>query len=217
MCFSATADLVTGGAIVAIGVDALRHASRRAERMVASLPLLLGAHQLSESLVWSGLEGGVGEPVWRAALWIYLVIAFGVVPIFVPLAVGMLEPAAHRWRTAAFTAVGAAVAVTLLHAVVRGPVDAAIRGHHIEYSVDLWQGAVIVGLYVLATCGSLLVSRHAPVRWYGVANLGAVGLLAWLDQTAFISLWCAWAALTSVSIAIWLRSSGGTRRRWSFA
>ena len=36
-------------------------------------------------------------------------------------------------------------------------------------------------------------------------NLAAVGVLAWLDQVAFISLWCAWAALTSVAIAVHLR------------
>jgi hypothetical protein len=91
-------------------------------------------------------------------------------------------------------------------AVVRGPVDAVIEGHHIAYTVDLWHGGLVVGLYVLATCGSLLASGHRQIRWLGAVNLVVLLLLAWVDQRAFISLWCAWAAVTSVLIAIWLRA-----------
>lgn len=206
MCFSAEADLVTGVVISAVGIDACRHVRRPAERLLAAIPLVLGAHQLTEAFVWWGLEGQVGHGMLRFFLWLYLAIAFGLLPILVPLAVGSMEPAPDRRRIAVFTVIGAVVAVTLMHSVIRGPVDASINGHHIDYRVELWHGGIVVMLYVVATCGALLASHHRRVRWFGAINIVAVGALAWIDQTAFISLWCTWAAITSVAIAVHLRA-----------
>ena len=206
MCFSAGADFIIGGFMVAVGIDAVRHVRRPAQRWVAAVPLVLGTHQLVEGVVWRGLEGAVSESIWRAAVWVYLLIAFAIMPVLIPVAVGALEPVVHRWRTFVFTVIGAVVAGVLMHAVVRGPVDAVVEGHHIAYTVDLWHGGLVVGLYVIATCGSLLASSHRQIRWLGGVNLVVLVLLAWADQQAFISLWCAWASVTSVLIAIWLRA-----------
>lgn len=206
MCFSAEMDVAAGVVVGAIGVDALRHAPHPAEKPLAAIPLVLAAHQLIEALVWRGLEGDVPESVWRPALWAYLVIAFGVVPILVPIAVGALEPVANRRRMGVLAAIGAVVAVVLMYGLVRGPVEASIEGHHITYSIDLWYGGLMVALYVVATCGSMLLSTHRHVRWFGAANLVAVVLLAWLNNSGLISLWCLWAAVTSLAIALHLRS-----------
>jgi hypothetical protein len=61
-------------------------------------------------------------------------------------------------------------------------------------------------LYVVATCGPLLFSSYRHIRRYGVLNLVAVCALAWLNQSGLISLWCVWAAVTSVAIAVHLRT-----------
>jgi hypothetical protein len=191
--------------ITAVGIDASRHVRRAAERPLAAIPLVLGVHLLIEAFVWWGLEGDVGHAVLRTSLWLYLAIAFGVLPILVPVAVAAMEPVPDRRRIVAFALIGVIVATTLMHSVIRGPVDASIDGRHIVYSVDLWHGGVVVVFYVIATCGALLASRRRRTRWYGVVNLVVVGLLIWIDTTAFISLWCAWAAITSLAIAVHLR------------
>lgn len=205
MCFSAEVDVLAGVVVGAVGVDALRHVRQRSEEPLAVLPVILAGHQLIEAFVWWGLDGRISEAVWRPAAWLYVAIAFGVLPVFVPIAVGALEPVANRSRIRWFTAIGAFVAIVLMYAVVRGPLDVSIEGHHISYVVDLWRGGVIVALYLVATCGSMLVSDHAHVRWFGGANLVAACALTWLDKSAFISLWCVWAAVTSVAIAVHLR------------
>ena len=64
---------------------------------------------------------------------------------------------------------------------------------------------MIVFLYVVATCGSMFVSKYPHVRWFGMVNLVAVGVLAALNRSGLISLWCGWAAVTSVAIAVHLR------------
>jgi nitrate reductase NapE component len=205
VCFSPEVDVVAGLAIGAVGIDAVRHVRRPAERLLAAVPLVLAVHQLVEAFVWWGLQGKVPAEVGRAAEWLYLVIAFGVLPVLVPLAVAALEPVTHRRRMQAFVVLGVVVASVLTYAVLRGPSTASIVGHHIDYRVDLWHGGLLVVLYVVATCGSLLASEHRHVRAWGAVNLVVVLLLAWLNRSGFISLWCVWAAITSVAIAWHLR------------
>ncbi|MGZ4497291.1 MAG: DUF6629 family protein [Nocardioides sp.] len=205
MCFSPEVDLAAGLLIGAVGLDALRHVRDSVERPLAVLPLVFAAHQLVETVVWWGLQGKVPSRLGDAAAWLYLLIAFGVLPVLVPLTVAALEPVRHRLRTGLFLGVGATVSVVLMSAVVRGPVVTTIRGHYISYDVGLWHGGALVVLYVLATCGSLLVSSHRHVRAWGLVNLVAVAVLAWVNSAGLISLWCVWAAITSIAIALHLR------------
>jgi hypothetical protein len=212
MCFSPEMDVVAGTLIGVVAVDALRHVRRPRELPLALLPLVFAVHQLVEAFVWWSLQGEVSATTGHRAEWLYLAIAFGVVPVLVPWAVGVLEPATRRRQTAAFAALGGVVAVLLMAAVVRGPIAAVIEGHHVLYRVDLWHGNSLAVLYVLATCGSMLVSDHAHVRAYGLANLVAVAALVWIDQTAFVSLWCLWAGTTSVLVDLHLRHGSGDTR-----
>jgi hypothetical protein len=178
---------------------------------------VLAGHSLVETLVWLGLEDRVSEAVWRPAVWTYLVMAFGVLPILVPVAIAALESVSNRRRLAWFVALGIVVAAALTYPVVRGPIAASIQGHHVDYRVHLWHGGTLVLLYVVATCGSLLASEHAHVRWFGAVNLVVAFVLAWLSKSSFISLWCLWAAVTSVSIAVHLRAMSPPRQELAAA
>ena len=207
MCFSATADLVGSGVIGAIGVDAVRHArGRRDQLAIAALPLLFAAHQLDEAAVWWSLEGHLPDSIGRVALWIYLLFAFVVLPTYVPLAVRAAEPggARRRWMWV-FALLGLAVSAVLLVAMVQGPVTARLAPHHVAYGTALHAGGLITGLYVVATCGALLLSRWPTVVTFGLVNLAAVAVLARLTTDGFASLWCAWAAVTSLALAAHLR------------
>lgn len=207
VCFSAQADLVGGVIVGAIGIDVVRHLDGRNERlMLASLPLLFAAHQLDESIVWFALQGHVGRETGRVALWAYLLFAFVVLPVFVPVAVLLLEPPGRRrWAIAPFVIMGVFVSTVLFTAMVRGPVNARLGHYHLAYSTGLRAGGLIVTLYVIATCGSLLVSGYRDVAAFAIVNLVAVALLARLTIDGFASLWCAWAAVTSGAIALHMR------------
>ena len=210
MCFSPQADLVGGVVLAAIGIDAVRHVDRRAGHLaLAALPLLLAAHQLDESLVWWGLQGHLPAAVGQVATWVYLLFAFVVLPVYVPVTVRGLEPPGWR-RTlmGGFAAGGVAVAAVLLAAMLVGPVTAALGDHHVRYGTGLHTGFVIVVAYVAVTCGSLLFSSFAPLALFGVVNLVAVAVLAHVEIDGFASLWCGWAALTSAVIALNLRFGG---------
>ncbi len=207
MCFSPQADLVGGVVIGAIGIDALRHVEKRASHLaIAALPLVLAFHQLDEAFVWLGLEGHVPRSVEHVTLWIYLLIAFVLLPIYVPLAVMGYEPTAQRkWAMTPFVAIGAFVSVTLLLAMLRGPFGVTMHPLHLSYHLRLGHTITIVGLYVVAVCGALLFSGIRPMVVFGLINLVAVIVIVYLTADGFASVWCAWAAISSGAIALRLR------------
>jgi hypothetical protein len=205
MCFSPEADLTTGLIVGVIGVDAIRHASRPQQMVLAALPVLLAAHEIDEAFVWWGLRGQLPAGVTHAAIYIFLTVAFAL-PFLVPLATLGIEPVMERRRVmGALLVVGAGTTVALLLAVVGAPVGATIDGHHIVYTAQISYGNLLVALYILATCGSMLVASSRLLVVFGLCNLGAVIAVSWLTFTGFTSLWCAWAALTSIAIAVYLR------------
>jgi len=207
LCFSPEADLAVGTIIVAIGVDAIRHVREPRQIALASVPLVLGLHQITETFVWWGLQGRVAHTVEEAALWAYLLVAFAVVPVLLTVSVGLVERVrARRYVIAACAGMVSTVATALTMAIFRGDISAAIESRHIAYQVDaIGHGGLLTELYVLATCGALLASSYRDIEILGVLNLLAVPVLAWLTMNGLVSLWCFWAAMVSFVIAFHLR------------
>ena len=84
---------------MALGVATLRAIRRRAEIPFAAIPLLFGLQQLVEGLLW--LSFRFDSPQLNVAM-TYLFAMFSHVlwPIFVPFAIGLLEPVPWRRKTA---------------------------------------------------------------------------------------------------------------------
>jgi predicted acyltransferase len=92
-------------------------------------------------------------------------------------------------------------------------VTASLGTRHIAYTTDLRAGGLVVAMYVVATCGSLILSSYRDVAIFGVLNLIAMAVFAQLAVDGFASLWCAWAAVASGAFAVHLRyGNDGTSR-----
>jgi len=213
MCFSPGADVVVGGIVVVIGVDALRHVREPKQILLASLPLLFGLHQIDEAFVWWGLQGHVAESIERVAVWVYVLFALAALPALVPIAVLGVERSASRRRLiGALAVLGIGVGVALGVALFRGSVNAAIGGRHIAYDASaLAQGRELTALYVVAACGALIASSYRDLAALGLLNLVAVPVLMWMTVSGFISLWCFWAAIVSVVIDFHMRRTSAGR------
>lgn len=198
---------------MAIGVDACLHLhGRREYRILAAVPLVLGAHQIDEALVWWWQQGHVPSDVGTVAMWIYLVFALIVLPVSVPALVLSLERTNRgRARVAPFVVLGAVVSSILGTVLASNGPTVKIGAYHLAYSIGLHDGIALVALYVLATCGAMLASSSRDIVWFGVANAVAVVVLARLCADGFTSLWCAYAALVSGAIALRLRLSSRNR------
>jgi hypothetical protein len=184
----------------------LRQVRRPAERPLGALPVLLGAHLLVEALVWQGLTGDVSASVGRQAMWIYLAFALVVLPVLVPLAVAGVEPDPVRRRTMTrLGVVGGILAGVYLIGLIQGPVDVRIEGSHLAYRLGMDHGGLLAGIYAVVACAPPMLSSERRIAAFGLANLVAVVVLAWIESSALTSLWCAWAAVTSVAIAAHLR------------
>jgi hypothetical protein len=201
MCWSATADLVAGSVIGAIGVACVAGAarSRRVRDLpLAALPLLLGTHQLVEAAVWHG-DGGTGP-----ATTVWTVIALPLLAGWVPLAVLGASPPGARLRLAVPVAAGVATAAVLTGCLIAMTPVAHIRGHTVGYAVDVPRPQLVVAGYLVATVGALLLAADRTIRLFGV--LAAVGTVvcAALWRLEFVSTWCAFAAVVSVVMLAWV-------------
>jgi len=211
MCFSPTGDLVGGTLVVGIGIDACLHLKHRFEYVaIAALPIVLGLHQIDETLVWWWLQGHVDRSVGVVAMWIYLLFALVALPTIVPVVVYFFTPRSpRRTALAPFIALGVVVSGILLEAMLVGNPQARLGTYHVAYTIGLKHGVAIIGLYIVATCGPLLASGFRPMQWFGVANLIAVVVLALLCASGFTSLWCFYAALVGGAVALHLRLHKG--------
>jgi len=66
-------------------------------------------------------------------------------------------------------------------------------------------GGLLAAVYAVVVCAPPMLASERRIALFGVANLAAVVALVWLQSSALTSLWCAWAAVTSVAIAAHLR------------
>lgn len=214
MCFSPEVDVVAGITIAAIGVDTVRQVELPRQRAIAALPLIFGIHQISESFVWWGLDGRIATPIGSLFTGVYLALAFGLLPWFVPWATRRLElDPTRRAAMAALVVVGASVSAILTWAVVAAPVAVVDGGHYLSYRPQLTMGGYLAAAYVVTTCGALLLSSDRYLVLFGAVNLLAVSVLALFLMSGVISLWCAWAAVTSASILWYLRRTNQLRAR----
>jgi hypothetical protein len=75
-----------------------------------------------------------------------------------------------------------------------------VRGNSIVYINQATDNTAVAVLYVIATCGSLFFSKIKLMVIFGAANLAILLVVMEVKRYAFTSLWCAYAALASVTI-----------------
>jgi hypothetical protein len=209
MCFSVTADLAAGAALLPVAALSLREVRHWRELPYASLPAVFAAHQLIEAFVWAQQDGDVSRGVGHLAALIYVFIAWPLLPVLVPISVMLLEPRETRQRVAPFVAVGSIVAAYLAYVVLARPVVVVVHPHALEYQTGVVHPLIWATLYIVAIVGALVTSRHRLVVVFGVLNLVGLIAVAMVYFEAFTSLWCAYAA--AASIAVWLHMR--SRRR----
>lgn len=206
MCFSATASLTAGLGLLAIGAVTASSTNRPAELPFALIPTLFGVQQLIEGALWlTFTDNALQMNVVLTHL--YSFFAHLLWPVYVPIAVLLVEPEAWRRKLLMVIAVaGAAAGLYLLYFLVTEPIVSEVVGRHISYqSPHFYIGAVVV-LYVSATCVSSFVSSYKTIRWFGAATFVALVAAYAFYAFWFISVWCFLAAGLSVIVLVHFRS-----------
>lgn len=201
MCFSATASWVSAASLGGAGVWALGRVTDKSQSLFASIPLLFSVQQFMEGMIWTGLTRSshiaLGSPLehW---VWGYSLFSQVVWPVYVPVAILMMEPVGWRRASIGITAIlGAIVSLMLLMAMLASPVTAQIQELHIAYRFSHSHELGASLLYLLAVCGAPMLASHWAVRQFGLAVLLTAVWSYWIYSSWFISVWCFFAALIS--------------------
>ena len=212
MCFSAVANFTGCGVLGTIGVLTLTKVKHRRELLFASLPTLFAIHQFTEGFVWLGLDGVLSPAVTHAMAAAFMLYAQGLLPFLLPLSVLLFEPdAKSRRRMLPFLVVGCLTALYILWALIAYPTQTFVKANSIVYINPATNNTVIAVLYVIATCGSLLLSKVKDMVIFGLANVAILLVVMAVKRYAFTSLWCAYAAVASVIILVYFWKSHGER------
>lgn len=207
MCFSFEADLVAGAVLLPLGIATLRAAKDPRELAIASLPIVFAAHQLIESVVWLGADGKVSADVAHVATVAYLAIAQVLLPLLVPFGIWLVEPQARRRRWLLLTiAFGVATAAWFAWSLLTHDVGAHPSRNTMTYDTDIHIGVWPTTTYVIATCGSVLLSSRRYLFAFGVANVIGLSLAALVRYESVTSVWCVYAAFASVLLLLHLRA-----------
>ena len=207
MCFSATASFSAAVVLLGVSVLTLRAARRPRELPLAAIPLLFAIQQLTEGIIW--LTFRYEAPLLNTVMThVYSFFSHVLWPVYVPVAVLLVEPPGWRRTTlAAIAAAGLAVGAYLMYTLVAFTVVARPTGQHIEYVSPHFYAATVMGLYLLSTCVGPILSTHRMVRVFGVLALLSFATVYYFYTTWFISVWCFFAALLSVIILVHGRAS----------
>ncbi len=197
MCFSASASFAAGTCLLGLGTLTWRAARRPCERPFAAIPLLFATQQFIEGLIWLTFSDEAAR-VNAILTYAYTLFSHLLWPVFVPLAVLLIEPPGWRRRAlAACVVAGTLVSASLLFSIAEGGIVSRPTGHHIEYIAPHYFALATMALYLLSTSASQLLSTHGAVRAFGLLSLLSFGAAYVAYATWFISVWCYFAAALS--------------------
>lgn len=200
MCFSATASFSTGAFLLGVGVLTLKSSRRPREVPFAAIPLLFAVQQLSEGVIW--LTFRYEAPQINAVMThVYSFFSHVLWPVYVPVAVLLMEPPGWRRRALfVFAAAGVSVGAYLLYILVAFPVVSRPIGQHIEYVSPHFFALAAMTLYLMSTTLSPILSTFRTVKVFGVLALSSFTAAYFFYATWFISVWCFFAALLSAVV-----------------
>jgi hypothetical protein len=129
----------------------------------------------------------------------FMLYAQGLLPFLLPLSVLLFEPTVKsRRRMLPFLVIGGATTLYILLALTAYPLLVFVKGNSIV-------------VYAIATCGSLFFSKIAEMILFDAANLVILPAVMEVKRFAFTSLWCAHAAVESVTILAYFWKSSRQR------
>ena len=214
MCFSATGSFGVAAVIAGIGAVAAAQKKPPSHRMLAAVPLMFAAQQVTEGIVWLTIGDPSERPENLVAVAVFLVFALVVWPLWVPLSLLKAERNPRRRRALAVLACfGGAVAAYAAMLLLRERPTACVSGHSIAYSYGTHAPALVLALYlpayVLPSVVPFFVSSVSKAKTMGVVLAAALAATFVIQRQALASVWCFFAAILSVFIVLGIGKDHG--------
>lgn len=199
MCFSAPASFAASGVLAVAGWTTLKKA-RPHERLIALVPIVFALQQACEGFVWLTIMNG--KPALAAAYG-FLFFSNILWPVYVPVAMYVLEKRTRkimRW----FIGLGSIVSLNALIGLIIHPLHVMMIHSSISYGAQFPFAGPAGWLYFIVIFGSLFVSRNRFLRLFALLSLLSAIIAGIFFYLTFTSVWCFFAAVTSILIVVYL-------------
>lgn len=203
MCFSANASFGAGVVLTVIGFATIKKTQYTSQLLFASIPLIFGVQQIAEGVLWLTLPNPDYVNTKKIFTYIYLFFAQVLWPLWVPLAILLLEKNATRKRfQKILVGAGIIVGISTACCLMVFHVEAKIIGHHITYlqgyPVSLRKYGML--LYALATIAPPFFSQLKRMWMFGITILISYIVTTIFYEHYILSVWCFFSAIISLSI-----------------
>ncbi len=213
MCFSASASFVSSAILLVGGGLALKQVKVPSQRAFALMPLIFSIQQFSEGLLW--LTEGQSETIWQQSLvYIFLFFAQVLWPFWVPFSMWRIETNESRkkpMKILLFFGIGESL--FLAYGVFFHNVDMQMTENHIRYIVSFraTYPEYISVFYLIPTILPLLFSSVKRIYILYILVCASAIVTYLLYKEYFISIWCFFAALMSVTIVMILNKTNANK------
>jgi hypothetical protein len=217
MCFSASASLGAGVVLAVIGIASIKKTHHRSQLLFAGIPLLFALQQIAEGILWLTIPNPDYANTRKIFTHIYLFFAQVVWPIWMPVAILLLEKNTTRKNIQkVFVGAGLLVGIYLAYCQSTFNMEARITGHHITYLKDFPSllRLPVIFFYVFAAVLPPFFSHIKRMWLFGVALVIAYIISAVFYEHYVLSVWCFFSAIISLSIyAIMIKISNTQRQK----
>lgn len=196
--------MTSGAILLSAGAYTAWQVPDRRQKLIATIPIMFGLQQLAEGGVWLSLGSGVSARVEHASILVFALFAYALWPLIIPWMMFAVETSlARRYALIALAAGGSFVGAVLLKYLITQPITASEHSGGIIYHFSAPDHAQAgLAIYVLATCGAMMISSIKIMRMTGLAILFAAGAVYFIHHETFASTWCFFAAMISTMIIV---------------
>lgn len=200
MCVSPEASFTAALVLAGMGYAAIREAPTKKLLLLALIPCIFAAQQFFEGVVWLELKNIISPSIWtNFAKYFYLLIAFGLWPIWIPFSLFFNETDKFK-KVFLFCILilGIITAFEILRWVPIWDVTANALKSRIRYEGrDPFQIKAIYALIILIPC---FLSSVRYMWVFGLLIAFSYLATEYFYTYSFTSVWCFFAAIMSASI-----------------
>ena len=212
MCFSASASFGAGIVLGAIGVVTLKKAKNFPQRLFAAIPLIFSIQQFSEGVLWVAVTNSHYAGWQQISSHIFLVFAYMVWPVLIPLSILLLEKNKKRRKLLQTLFItGIFISVYIAYCMLFYSVQAVIFNHHIHYTFNYPHALLRLtwlsdAFYFIATILAPFISSVKKMWLFGIIISASYLVSRIFFNDAVVSVWCYFAAILSIVILLILIS-----------
>jgi hypothetical protein len=201
MCFSASVSFGASAILLGTGICAIKKTESPRMLVFAGLPILFGVQQLFEGILWLTFSNPELDSWQNISIYLFIIFAQVILPIWVPFAVWLMEPNKARKKVLTyFIMLGGILSAYILYCLFIYEVSAFIEGRHIRYQLDFPNLVLRLSLIFLTSVVPVFLSSLRLMKLLGGALLGSLILTAIFFFYSVLSVWCFFAAILSVMV-----------------